>query len=167
MRAAGAPARRRPFLAGSRLISLILFLVFLLVVLEGLRYPPEARLFPTIIGAAGMALSLAVFVLHGGDDGPAEEHAAAPAPDRLRRLLAIAAAPVYSLLVWTVGFYAASLIAILLLPQLLGYRRPILLAAIAVVSVGVIAAVFSWGMAMAMPPGILGNWILTTFVYER
>lgn len=166
MRAAGAPAPRRPFLAGSRLISLLLFLVFLLVVLEGLRYPPEARLFPTIVGAAGMALALAVFALDGGDN-PREGHGAAPAPDRLRRLLAVAAAPVYSLLVWTIGFYAASLIAILALPQLLGYRRPVLLAAIAVVSVGVIAAVFSWGMEMTMPPGILGNWILATFVYER
>lgn len=162
----GAPARPRPFLAGSRIISLLLFLLFLVVVLEGQRYQAEARLFPMIVGAAGMALAAAVFALHGGEGAPRSEHAGGRAPP-LRRLVAIAAAPAYSLLVWTVGFYLASLIAIFVLPQLLGYSRPILLAAIAAASVAIIAAVFSWGMAMSMPAGILGNWVLATFVYDR
>jgi hypothetical protein len=162
--AAQAAAQR--LLTPGRIVTLILFCVFLLVVVEGWRYPPEARLFPTLVGAAGMTLAIAVFALHGGDDSPAGEHGAA-APGRWRRLLAVAAAPVYSLLVWVIGFYAASLAALVVLPLLLGFRGIFRVLLIALGAVAVIAAVFSWGMEMTLPAGLVGDWILTNFVYDR
>ncbi len=82
-------------------------------------------------------------------------------------LLAVAAAPVYALLVWVLGFYVASLVALIVLPQCLDYRRIGMLIVIAAVAVALIAAIFSWGMEMAMPNGLVGDWFLKTYVYDR
>jgi hypothetical protein len=160
-----------------RLISLALFLVFLLVVAEGATYPPEARLFPTMVGVAGMVLALAVFLVHGGgadsdaEAATSEDLSAAPPdaapPSRGRVLLAVAAAPVYALVVWVLGFYVASLLALVVLPQCLGYRRVGMLTLIAALGVALIAVVFSWGMEMTLPNGLVGDWVLATFVYDR
>jgi hypothetical protein len=160
----------------ARLITLALLLVFLTVVLVGSSYPSEARLFPTMVGIAGMAMAIAVFVLHGREAAlesapAAEELSVAPpetaGPTRGRVLLAVAAAPVYALLVWVVGFYVASLVALIVLPQCLDYRRVGILVVIAVAAVALIALVFSWGMEMALPNGLVGDWLLKTFVYDR
>jgi putative tricarboxylic transport membrane protein len=169
-------AALRSWVQPARLITLALFLVFLVVVAVGSTYAPEARLFPTMVGIAGMAMAIAVLAFESGaapesvedtSDDLSAASAVADHPPRGRVLLAVLAAPVYALLVWVLGFYIASLAALIVLPQCLDYRRIGLLTVIACVAVALIAVVFSWGMEMALPNGLVGDWVLRTFVYDR
>ena len=96
----------------------------------GYSLPFDARLFPLVIGSAGILLC----TRDGARSGCA---AAAPAmptdrrrrerSGRERRLAALAtallSAPVFGLVFWLFGFFVASLAAMLLMPPLMGYSN--------------------------------------------
>jgi hypothetical protein len=81
------------------------------------RYPPEPALFPRIVGVAGVVLAVAVV---------AWALAQTAAGDRLeirRAALAVAAPVGYGLALWLLGYWVASLAALIAFPLALGFRR--------------------------------------------
>ncbi len=141
-----------------RIVQAALLLVFAAVVLLALDFAPEARLFPILVGCAGCVLAGALLLL-------------AASPPHVqgggrRLVIGLAAAPVYSGLVWAAGFYVASPAALLALPYLLGYRRLAVLVPLTAVLTAVFAGLFSYTMDVSMPPGLLGDWFLNRFVYD-
>ena len=81
------------------------------------RYPPEPALFPRIVGVAGVLLAVAAVV---------RALAQTAAGDRLelrRAALAVAAPVGFGLGFWLLGYWVASLAALIAFPLLLGFRR--------------------------------------------
>ena len=143
-------------------ICLALLAVFGLVLLLGARFPREAGLFPMIAGVAGLLVT-GLIVVSDRADATREQPVVASAA---RTALALLAAPVFAGLVWGCGFYVASFLALAGLPWLLGYRRPMVLTAVAVGGVAVLGGLFDWGMDMTLPTGVVGEWVLARFVRE-
>ncbi len=140
-----------------------LLAVFTTVLVLGRHYPHDAGLFPSIAGSAGLLLTLVLLAT----DKPAAEPDAYPSAGRVRTAVALLAAPVYAFLVWLTGFYAASFTALAVLPWVLGFRRPVILLGVSAGGVAVLAGLFAGAMDMSLPQGLLGNWVLYRFVYDR
>jgi hypothetical protein len=153
------------WLTASRVICLALLVVFTTVLVMGSRYPRDAGLFPTIAGSTGLLLTL-LLLLVDRPAAPSALHDHAPT-SRGRTAIALLAAPVFSVLVWLAGFYVAAFLALAVLPWLLGYRRPLVLLAVAIGGVAVLAGLFAGAMDMLLPQGLLGEWFLYRFVYDR
>src|SRR4029453_13714154 len=90
--------------------------------------PFDARLFPIVIGSAGILLTLGIAIeqVHrraaraastGDDDDPAAK------ADWPRYATALLAAPAFGLMFWLVGFILAALAAMLLIPVLMGFQK--------------------------------------------
>jgi len=117
------------------------------------RYPPEPALFPRIVGVAGVLLAVAVVV---------RALAQTAASDRLefrRAALAVAAPVGFGLALWLLGYWVASLAALIAFPLLLGFRR---MGALVATSVGV---TLFFGVVLAylqvrLPRGLLFDRLL-------
>ncbi|MBI4184979.1 MAG: tripartite tricarboxylate transporter TctB family protein [Proteobacteria bacterium] len=144
-------------------IALGVLFAFAVIVAVGADYPEEVRLFPMIIGAAGMVLAATVLVTlalrlgagapgEGGTDGEG-------AGGRRQTWIALATAPAYSLLLWLFGYWIASLACMVGLPWLLGYRNLKVLAVLAVAIVGGVGVFFPGTMAIYLPRGALVEWL--------
>lgn len=153
-------------------LALLLLVVFAVMVGLGLAYPADARLFPLIIGTLGLVLSGSVLVravighMASFVDTAQEVDQPTSRAQRLREWAAIGCAPAYGFLVWSAGFYVASVSALIAMPYLLGYRRIWPLIVLATVTVGVVRIVFPNLMGIRLPPGLLGEWVLENFVYD-
>src|SRR5215831_7901554 len=119
------------------LIALLL-VFFIAIVAFAYRLPFDARLFPLVVGSAGMLLTLGVALEalrhHRASDvatAVADDDATASVSWR-RYAAALLSAPVFGLLFWLFGFILASLAAMLLMPVLMGYphRRQLVLTAL-------------------------------------
>ncbi|HWD21658.1 MAG TPA: tripartite tricarboxylate transporter TctB family protein [Burkholderiales bacterium] len=82
------------------------------------RYPPEPALFPRIVGVAGVLLAVAVVVR-----ALAQTAAAGDRLELRRAALAVAAPVGFGLALWLLGYWVASLAALIAFPLLLGFRR--------------------------------------------
>ena len=109
------------------LIALLL-LFFIAIVALSYHIPFDARLFPLLIGSAGILLTLGISVeqvrRRGARDGSIprnEEHMVSV--DWPRYATALLSAPIFGLLIWLFGFIIASFAAMLLMPVLMGYRN--------------------------------------------
>ncbi|MBM3487857.1 MAG: hypothetical protein FJX67_14695 [Alphaproteobacteria bacterium] len=154
-------------------IALGLAAVFAVVVGTALGYPRDARLFPVIIGTGGLVLSLAlaILALMGRNvaaagttpDMASEEAGAGPA----RFALAVLAAPVFGLLLWLVGFWIATAVAVYAIPWLMGYRHRLKLLLLALGTIAAHVVTFPLLLKVPLPVGELGEWFLHAFVYAR
>lgn len=141
-----------------------LFAVFAAVVGLAFGFARDARLFPSIIGTAGLILTAIVLVaairgraagMPPPDSQPGE---AVRIPERL--LVAILAAPLFGLVFWIFGFYVASLLTALLLPPLMGYRNRRVVILFAVLTTAGTALLFPVLLDVDLPHGFVGDWLL-------
>lgn len=157
-------ARLRAYWREEFALVALLLAFFIGIVGFSFGSPFDARLFPIVIGSAGILLALGIGTAQWrrhrtGDDPPAVDDAeATAAPERLA--MALLAAPVFGLLFWLCGFIVASLAAMLLLPPLMGYRDLRRLLIITIVAVAVLAVVAPWLLAVDLPHGLIGDWLI-------
>jgi len=118
------------------LIALLL-LFFIGIVALSYHLPFDARLFPIVIGSAGILLTLGIAVEQvrrrgARDASMVDEDDPAAKADWPRYATALLAAPAFGLMFWLFGFIIASLAAMLLVPVLMGYadRRQLVVTAL-------------------------------------
>jgi FtsH-binding integral membrane protein len=145
------------------LIALLL-LFFIAIVAFGYSLPFDARLFPLIIGCAGIALTLAVALeqMRRRRAGAAVVDADDPATraDWPRYATALLSAPAFGLLFWLFGFIIASFAAMLLIPTLMGYANRRRLLVTAVITVAVLAIIAPYLLNVELPQGVVGDWLI-------
>ena len=145
------------------LIALLL-LFFIAIVAFGYSLPFDARLFPLIIGCAGIALTLAVALeqMRRRRAGAAVVDADDPATraDWPRYATALLSAPAFGLLFWLFGFIIASFAAMLLIPTLMGYANRRRLLVTAVITVAVLAVIGPYLLNVELPQGVVGDWLI-------
>jgi Tripartite tricarboxylate transporter TctB family len=147
----------------------ILLVFFVAIVAFAVSLPFDARLFPLIIGGAGILLSLGVAVealrprppgdVSAADAGAGEDDAAARV-GWPRYLTALFAAPVFGLVFWLFGFVVAALAAMLLMPPLMGYADRKRLIITALITVVVLALVAPRLLNVDLPHGLVGDWLI-------
>ncbi|HEY9360759.1 MAG TPA: tripartite tricarboxylate transporter TctB family protein, partial [Xanthobacteraceae bacterium] len=142
------------------LIALLL-LFFIAIVALSYHIPFDARLFPLLIGSAGILLTLGIAAeqvcRRGARDGSTphnEEHVISV--DWPRYATALLSAPVFGLLFWLFGFIIAALAAMLLMPVLMGYANRWRLVVIAIVTVAVLALIGPYLLHVDLPHGLVG-----------
>lgn len=143
----------------------ILLAFFLAVVGLSFKTPFDARLFPTVIGTAGILLT--VFIGIGqvrrrlaDDNSILDENDPAARSGWPRYATALLSAPVFGLLFWLLGFVVASIIAMLLMPPLMGYRNRGRHLVVAATAVAVFAVVAPYLLNIELPHGLVGNWVI-------
>jgi len=161
-------ARTREYRREELALVAILLAFFVAIVAFAVSLPFDARLFPLIIGSAGILLSLGVALLalrrRAGDasaaDAGAREDDPAARAGWPRYLTALFAAPVFGLIFWLFGFVIAALVAMLLMPPLMGYadRRRLIITAL--VTVVVLALVAPRLLNVDLPHGVVGDWLI-------
>ena len=143
----------------------ILLAFFIGIVALSYHLPFDARLFPLVIGTAGILLTLGIAAeqvrRRCGRDGSMphnEEHVVSV--DWPRYATALLSAPVFGVLFWLFGFIIAALAAMLLMPVLMGYANRWRLVVIAIVTVAVLALVGPYVLHVDLPHGLVGDWII-------
>jgi Tripartite tricarboxylate transporter TctB family len=145
----------------------ILLAFFVAIVALSYHVPLDARLFPVVIGSAGILLTVGLAVeqmrARGDDDARAvgEDDATARA-DWPRCATALLSAPAFGLLFWLFGFIVASLAAMLLMPMLMGYANRRRLIATALLTVAILALIGPYLLNVDLPHGIVGDWLIDT-----
>ena len=145
------------------LIALLL-LFFIAIVAFACTLPFDARLFPLIIGCAGIALTLAVALeqMRRRRAGASVVDADDPATraDWPRYATALLSAPAFGLLFWLFGFIIASFAAMMLIPLLMGYGNWRRLVVTAVITVAVLAVIGPYLLNVELPQGVVGDWLI-------
>src|SRR4029453_3609192 len=127
--------------------------------------PFDARLFPIVIGSAGILLTLGIAIeqVHrraaraastGDEDDPAAK------ADWPRYATALLAAPAFGLMFWLFGFIIASLAALLVLPVLMGYANRRQLVVTALLTVAILALIGPYLLNVDLPHGLVGDWLI-------
>ena len=157
-------ARIRAYWREEFALIVLLFVFFAGIVGLSFKTPFDARLFPIVIGSAGMLLTLAVALEQlrrcRSRSASAAEADRATEVGWPRFAGALLSAPVFGLLFWLLGFVVASLAAMLLMPVLMGYANRRRLVVVAVVTVAVLALVFPYLLHVALPHGLVGDWLI-------
>lgn len=122
--------------------------VGLIVALLSRSYSGASGFYPLVLGIV-MALVGAIIAIKAIMTGSQTIRVLAPAPAKL--LLSAIACMIYVFLVVPLGFYTASVLLMLLLPVLLGFRRPLFLCLMAVGFVGLIYVLFSLVLEKPLP----------------
>lgn len=146
----------------------MLLLFFLGIVAFSYDTPFDARLFPLVVGSAGVVLTVLVAVeqlqRRAVDAGSAlDANDPADRADWPRYATALLSAPVFGLLFWLFGFIVASLAAMLLMPALMGYRRRRQIVVTAVATVVVLAVAAPYLLNVDLPHGLVGEWLVDRF----
>jgi Tripartite tricarboxylate transporter TctB family len=146
------------------LIALLL-VFFIGIVAFSYNTPFDARLFPLIIGSAGILLTFGIAieqVRRRGADGASvvDDNDPAAKADWPRYATALLSAPVFGVLFWLFGFVIASLAAMLLMPLLMGYQNRRQLVVVAVVTVAVLALICPYLLNVDLPHGLVGDWLI-------
>ena len=147
------------------LIALLL-LFFIAIVAFGYSLPFDARLFPLIIGCAGIVLTLAVALdqvrRHRAGNAEVVVDGSDPAARAswARYATALLSAPAFGLLFWLFGFIIASFAAMLLIPTLMGYANRRRLLVTAVITVAVLAIIAPYLLNVELPQGVVGDWLI-------
>jgi Tripartite tricarboxylate transporter TctB family len=141
-----------------------LLLLFGGVITLSIRLPFDARLFPLVIGTAGILLCLAIAWQEKRRRHSAEPavHANDPATNVSWRRFATAllAAPAFGVVFWLFGFFIASLAAMLLMPALMGYTNRRLMLLVGVATVAMLAVFFPYLVGINLPHGLVGDWLI-------
>jgi hypothetical protein len=147
----------------------VLLVLFIGIVGFSVRLPFDARLFPLVIGSAGIVLVLAI-----GFEQIRERRAATAAdivsPDDPaanatwpRYATALLSGPAFGLIFWLFGFFIASLAAMLLMPLLMGYANRRLMLVVAAATVLVLALFFPYLVGVSLPHGLVGDWLIDLY----
>jgi hypothetical protein len=145
------------------LVALLLVL-FVGVIAFAIRLPFDARLFPLVIGSAGILLCLVIAVQESierpssAPAAPADDPGAAASWPRFAT--ALLAAPAFGIVFWLCGFFVASLAAMLVLPMLMGYANRRLMLIVGVITVALLAVVFPYLVGVSLPNGLVGDWLV-------
>jgi hypothetical protein len=148
------------------LIALLL-LFFIGIVAFSYNTPFDARLFPLIVGSAGILLTFGIAieqVRRRRADGASvvDDNDPAAKVDWPRYATALLSAPVFGLLFWLFGFVIASLAAMLLMPLLMGYQNRRQLVVVALVTVAVLTLICPYLLNVDLPHGLVGDWLIDT-----
>jgi len=148
-------------------LSLIALLLLFFVGIVALSYPLpfDARLFPFVIGSAGILFTLGIAIEQATrrgarDASTVDEDDPAAKADWPRYATALLAAPAFGLMFWLVGFIIASLAAMLLIPVLMGYANRRQLVVTALVTVAILALIGPYLLNVDLPHGIVGDWLI-------
>jgi hypothetical protein len=148
-------------------LSLIALLLLFFVGIVALSYhlPFDARLFPMVIGSAGILLTLGIAVEQmrrrgACDASVVDEDDPADKADWPRYATALFAAPAFGLIFWLVGFIIASLAAMLLIPVLMGYANRRQLVVTALLTVAILALIGPYLLNVDLPHGLVGDWLI-------
>jgi hypothetical protein len=143
-----------------------LILLFLGVLAGALQLRPEPGLFPRIIGVGGLIVMAVVAwrFLCGQSDIAADDELLSNPPDK--RAFALISPLIYGALFYVFGFYVSAGVAMAAIPWLLGYRRPWFLLALCVGTIGSMALMYSYLLDVPIPNGLVGDWIMRTYVYK-
>jgi len=160
-----ADARFRSYWREEFALLALLLVFFIGIVGFAYNTPFDARLFPVIIGVAGIGLALLIAVeqarLRRIDAGAAvDSNDPAARVDWPRFATALLSAPAFGLAFWLLGFVVASLAAMLLMPVLMGYRNRRRLVVIAVITVAVLALICPYLLNVDLPHGVVGDWLI-------
>jgi hypothetical protein len=154
------PTALLPQAIGSSLFAAAGFVVFLLALIETMSFSPAARPFPRLVSivgmvAAGIAFARSCQAALGArrEAGPMPADGTKPS----RRDLAISyfGPPAYGVMLFALGFWAASALFLAGLLVLLGERRPALVIAITGGTLGAIYLVFEIGFGIRLPGSLL------------
>lgn len=154
----------------SAVVAECLAVLFALVIVIGRQYPPDARLFPTVVSVLGLflcAVFLAASVLNPTYARKNIDDMEEAAGDIMHFWIACVSPPLYSIGIYVIGFHAATFIAMLVMPAVLGYPGWLRRAGIAFAVVLALHLVFVVAVDIDLPSGLLGNYVLTTFVYDK
>jgi hypothetical protein len=143
----------------------ILLLFFVGIVALSYHLPFDARLFPMVIGSAGILLTLGIAIeqvrRHGARDASTvDDDDPAAKADWPRYATALLAAPAFGMMFWLVGFIIASLAAMLLIPVLMGYANRRQLVVTALLTVAILALIGPYLLNVDLPHGIVGDWLI-------
>ena len=146
-------------------LIVVLLVFFIAIVAFAVGLPFDARLFPLVIGGAGILLALGVAAeevqrRRAGVAAAVDEHDAAAHAGWPRYATALLSAPVFGLLFWLFGFAVAALAAMLLMPILMGYANRRRLVVTAVISVAILAFIGPRLLNVDLPHGVVGDWIV-------
>ncbi|MDB5370935.1 MAG: hypothetical protein JWP20_2493 [Roseomonas sp.] len=141
--------------------AVLLACALIYIAATGLLSRSAGGLFPAIIGTTGAIAAVVnvVQILMGGVKAPEIRDAREA---RWLAALSIGAPLVYAVLLWLLGFWIASAATLLVLPWILEYRRPMLLLAIAALTMIGIRLVFVEVFDMHLPQGLLIERLLDT-----
>jgi Tripartite tricarboxylate transporter TctB family len=143
----------------------ILLVFFIGIVALSYRIPFDARLFPLVIGSAGILLTLGIAVEQvrrrdAHDASTLDDDDPATKADWPRYATALLSAPAFGLLFWLVGFIVASLAAMLLMPVLMGYANRRQLVVTALLTVAILALIGPYLLNVDLPHGLVGDWLI-------
>ena len=143
----------------------ILLLFFIGIVALSYHLPFDARLFPLVIGSAGILLTLGIAIEEvrrrgARDPSMADEDDPAAKADWPRYATALLAAPAFGLMFWLVGFIIASLAAMLVIPVLMGYANRRRLVVTALLTVAILALIGPYLLNVDLPHGLVGDWLI-------
>jgi Tripartite tricarboxylate transporter TctB family len=143
----------------------ILLLFFVGIVAVSYHLPFDARLFPMVIGSAGILLTLGIAIeqvrRHGARDASTvDDDDPAAKADWPRYATALLAAPAFGMMFWLVGFIIAALAAMLLIPVLMGYANRRQLVVTALLTVAILALIGPYLLNVDLPHGIVGDWLI-------
>ena len=143
----------------------ILLIFFIAIVALSYDVPFDARLFPVIIGSAGVLLMLGIGIeqlrrRRARDVSTLDADDPAIKADWGRYATALLSSPVFGLLFWLFGFIIASLAAMLLMPMLMGYANRRQLVVTAVLTVAILALIGPYLLNVDLPHGVVGDWLI-------
>src|SRR5262245_10189610 len=143
----------------------VLLLFFAGIVAFSFKNPFDARLFPLVIGSAGLLLTLVIAVeqmrrRRAGDTEAIDERDPATRVGWPRFATALLSGPAFGLAFWLFGFVVASLAAMLLIPALMGYANRRRLLVVALATVALLALVFPYLLNVDLQHGLVGDWLI-------
>jgi tripartite tricarboxylate transporter TctB family protein len=157
-------ARARNFWREEFALIAVLLILFTAVIVFSIRLPFDAKLFPMVVGSAGILLCVSITIeelrrrASGApvvkDDDPA---VAATWP---RYATALLAGPAFGLVFWLFGFFVASLAAMLVMPPLMGYANRRMTLIVGLTTVAFLAVFFPYLVGVNLPHGLVGDWLL-------
>jgi hypothetical protein len=161
-----AESRVRSYWREEFALIALLLIVFGGVVVFSIRLPFDARLFPWVIGAAGILLCLVILVQQLRRRLMTASAAVLPKDDPaagatwLRFATALLSAPVFGIVFWLFGFFVASLAAMFVMPPLMGYSNRRMMLIVGLATVAFLAVFFPYLVGVNLPHGVVGDWLI-------
>ena len=141
---------------GDTLMTAALLVAFAVMVGEAMRYPRDSRLFPIMVGTLGAAAALLLLLRilrglvspPGGED--VEEEGFVPAAPLWAALVA---APAFGLVMYVLGFWAATALCAFFGPAVMGYRDLRRRIALTLGTLAALALLFPLVLNLPLPRG--------------